>query len=413
MDGAPADTVAVRRRRDDQVTEPIPVIPAGTVRTYRGATLGELSARIERELGPEALILDTRRIQATGRDGGTTTEIEVDVAGGTGPGRPPEAPAPEVPRPPERPPALGRHRNAQLAAAREAEAPPRPARREPAADVPSRPYAQGGPERLAAIIEAAREAVRAANAPSRAAAATAAPPDPLRRLRGAGIPEPWGSALRDGLRREVDPYAAGPGERLTLARAWLADRVPIARGVGGTPPRVIALVGPPGAGATGAALSLAARHASAGRSVAVIAAGPGGHLAARTHARALGVELVLAESAISVRDAATRLADRDLVLVDAPGAATHLVAAAGVEEAHLVVSLLGEAPDTEDLRARAGAVGALGLVLTGADRPARRGDLVGLPAALELPIAWLVEGRAVPGGLRPATGARVADLLLG
>jgi flagellar biosynthesis protein FlhF len=411
--GAPADSVGVRRRRDDQITEPIPVIPAGTVRTYRGTTLGELSARIERELGPDALILDTRRIQATGPDGRTATEIEVDVAGGPGPGRQAEAPTPAAPRRPERPPALARHRNAQLAAAREAEAPSRPARRAPAADAASRPYAQGGPERLAAIIEAAREAVRAANAPSRAAAAAAAPPDPLRRLREAGVPEPWGTALRDGLRLEVDPYAAGPGERLTLARAWLADRLPVARGVGGAPPRVVALVGPPGAGATGAALSLAARHAGAGRSVAVLAAGPGGHLAARTHARALGLELVLAESAISVRDAAGRLADRDLVVVDAPGAAAHLVAAAGVEEAHLVVSLLGEPPDAEDLRARARAVGARGLVLTGADRPARRGDLVGLPGALELPLAWLVEGRAVPGGLHPATGARVAEMLLG
>jgi flagellar biosynthesis protein FlhF len=189
--------------------------------------------------------------------------------------------------------------------------------------------------------------------------------------------------------------------------------------------RVIALVGPPGAGKTSTLAKLAVRHTLASRRPPLLISLDTQRVAASERLAAfasiLNAPYVRAESTAAVRDALETQRSRELVLVDTPGIAcreTDLLQelARGLKqipeiEVHLVLSADSR---TADLRAAAGRWAGLKpsrLIFTRLDETSSYGGIYTVAAMTALPVAFLSAGQSIPEDLEPATRSRILELL--
>lgn len=215
--------------------------------------------------------------------------------------------------------------------------------------------------------------------------------------------------------------------RSTFVRNAVAGLVPGVGPAGSRKPRCFAFVGPPGAGKTTTIAKLAEQTArTAGRSLGLLTLDgerPGGGELLRATAERLGIpyrslrgpeeiHAVLREGelpACILVDTAG-LGPRDQNAVRAlkenlrlPGqVAVHLVVPANLEPAALVASALAFKP-----------LEPAAITFTKLDESERLGALVNLPAALSLPVAALCHGRSLKGDLTAASRPLVADVVLG
>ena len=244
-----------------------------------------------------------------------------------------------------------------------------------------------------------------------------------RELVEAGIGERDAAALLGGLAQMVLPFAPVDADPRDLTRRWLADRLPVVRQWRPRPGgRVVALVGQAGVGKSTTAAKLAARHAAAGRGVALVALGPGPHPALETHAERLGLEAYEAADARTLERALDALRQRDLVVLDTAGLSHadadgladlgRLVGAARPDEIHLVVPVTVAPADVPHLARAFRAVGVNRVTMTKLDETRYHGNLVTVPLRAGRPIAYLADGPTVPDAIAPADGERIARLLL-
>jgi flagellar biosynthesis protein FlhF len=456
------------------------------IKQFSADTIDEVLAQVRAELGEDAMILQTKRVVRGGVGGFFGKEgVEVTAAAGTDAGAANREAAASVAAPaidaldseapvaddPAQQEPFGRHLDGRLAAAEEAEAgfvPLAPATPAAAYARQAAPFAPGGTERSAAILEAARAAVREAHeaalesvdesllpeafapapaaapepppAPAPVAAPAPAPaprarragarpagPEALDAVRGellkAGVDERQLDALLDGFARTAMPFMA-PGASLRDAvREHLAARLPVVRdwkprGTGHT----VALVGQTGVGKTSAAAAMAGAYRAAGMAVALVAAGPGAHDALAAHARRLDVQLFTAEDGAALAGLVTTLADRDVIVIDTHGrshtqlaeieALAALLGPAKPDEVHLVLPAATAPADLGDLQRRFRLAGVNRVTLTKLDETRFVGNLVNVPLKVGKPLAFLSDGTSVPGSLAPADARRVAEALL-
>ena len=242
--------------------------------------------------------------------------------------------------------------------------------------------------------------------------------------------------LEEGVAREaVDhlvPQRDGGGEgapdiqealRVRLEELLGAPR-PIVLGEGR---RVVAFVGPTGAGKTTTLAKLAARFAvGEGVKVALVSADTY-RLAAveqlKAYADILGAPFAVAAYPDEMRRCLERFADVDLVLVDTGGRshqdAMHmaelaaLVAAASPDETHLVLSL-SQDPKTGMSQALAfRRLGVNRVLLTKRDEAERLGLLVNLAFARVGPFSYVTTGQRVPEDIEPFSPRPFVRTLLG
>lgn len=337
--------------------------------TFRGPDLRSALGAVRAALGPDVIIGSTREIALD--DGSRQRSVEV----------------------------------------RAALAPPSPHR----SGVRPRPRQASQVEHLEREIERLRAEVRALAARRRTRDRAAA------LLVAAGVGERVATEVAVG-----SPKRASDAGVARWLRRELGARLAVEPGVAErSGPRVVAAVGPTGAGKTTTLAKLAARaRLDQGRRVAVIsfdAYRVGALEQWRRYAQLLGLQLEASRDEMAVARALAQ-PNTDLVLVDtaggAPGDEAFATAARALGRVvdtplHtlLVLPAFLAAEEAEHARSQYARIGADGLVVTKLDEALSAGGVLGLSLS-GLKISYLCDGPRVPEDVEPARLERVVDALV-
>ncbi len=233
-------------------------------------------------------------------------------------------------------------------------------------------------------------------------------------------------ALLDRVRAEGAP---SDRSRLRLAlAAELAGRFTTEPGLGkpSAGQRIVALVGPCGAGKTTSLVKLAARFGLTFRRPTHIISADSYRVAAceqlRAYAAILGIGFHVAESARALAQAIEELRHKDLILIDTPGhSSKDLDASSDLAETiashpdidtHLVLSASMRSADLSRVADRFEVFRPAKLLFTKLDETQSYGPVINEAVRLAKPVSFLSFGQRVPEDLEPATKDRVIDLVL-
>jgi flagellar biosynthesis protein FlhF len=364
------------------------------IRRYQAASMQEVFRAIRADLGPEAVIISTRKVR-----GGVEVSAAIDY----------DAPIHNAP-----------NYNASMT---EGAAP----RETAAAAADAGPSQTNGLRDLRFELAALRQIVLGAEAlkscPPRQAALYGW-------LTGRGLAPELALEVIAALPGGEPPAVPPQNEELS----GLAEALSRFISVGGfSVPRgarkALALVGPTGVGKTTMVAKLSAMLLRAGRRVGLVSCDSyriGAPDQIRSLARILQVPLGFCASARELPAALARRAECDVILIDTPGCSPYdperlaeVAALAGAGqgagrpvESHLVLSATTR---DEELAAAVRAFEAAAfrsVIFTKLDEAERLGALVGAARRAQRPISWLGTGQGVPNDLEPADPGRVARFVL-
>lgn len=190
--------------------------------------------------------------------------------------------------------------------------------------------------------------------------------------------------------------------------------------------RVVALVGPPGAGKTSCIARLAARYGIARHKATHIIAFDdyriGGSEQLRAYAAVLGVSFETVNHDLPLTRAFDEHHWKDLVLIDVPGfSASEAGAAADAAErlrnerveTHLVLPASLRAADLRRVVDAYGVFRPANLIFTRLDETTAYGPILNETVRTGLPVSFLANGPRIPDDFEAATASRIADLVLG
>jgi flagellar biosynthesis protein FlhF len=190
-------------------------------------------------------------------------------------------------------------------------------------------------------------------------------------------------------------------------------------------PRVLALVGPPGCGKTTTLVKLAVQYGLAfSRPVRLISADAhrvGASEQLRTYAGIVAAGFDAVETTRSLQQTIEAHQEAGLILIDTPGyaagemedaseLAAFLTRSPGVET-HLVASASMRPADLSRTVDRFQIFPAVKLIFTHLDETLFFGTMISESARGEKPISFLAAGQQIPEDLEPATPARLLDLI--
>jgi flagellar biosynthesis protein FlhF len=190
--------------------------------------------------------------------------------------------------------------------------------------------------------------------------------------------------------------------------------------------KVAMFVGPSGVGKTTAIVKLAAHYRlQENRSVALITLDTCRMAAVehlRMYAKVLGVPLETAHTIPDVLEGIRRHRQANLIMIDTPGFAPHETAqlmnlgclkdSYGSVETHLVLSAATRIQDLRRTVAQYEVCAPSRLLFTKLDETEEYGNLLELAYQTALPLSYWSNGQRVPEDFEPANATRLADLLL-
>ena len=198
-------------------------------------------------------------------------------------------------------------------------------------------------------------------------------------------------------------------------------------GTGGAGARIVALVGPPGAGKTSTLVKLAVRYGlAAGKTVQVLTTDTYRIAAAeelRSYAAILGIGCQVAETPRALAQAINECRQKNFILIDTPGLcrfemqacedlAKVLASYPGIDT-HLVLPASMRAADLRRVADRYSIFKPDKLLFTRMDETETLGPILSLSVRMSKPISFFSRGQRIPEDLEPATPALLVDLILG
>ena len=221
------------------------------------------------------------------------------------------------------------------------------------------------------------------------------------------------------------------GSALSAAqvRSELGRRIRISPDLGCTDasPRVVAVVGPPGAGKTSALVKLAVQYGIIARRPSHILSMDMHRVAAsdelRSYAAILGIGCQVLETTAALAQALEEHRNKNLIFIDTPGLCrnelesyrdlAHFLASYPGIDTHLVLSASMRALDLKRVAGQYAVFQPRKLLFTRLDETETFGPLVSQSVRMDASISFLSRGQRIPEDLEPATTSILLDLILG
>ncbi len=191
--------------------------------------------------------------------------------------------------------------------------------------------------------------------------------------------------------------------------------------------RVVALVGPTGVGKTTTVAKLAAHYTLERKArVALITIDTfrvGAVEQLKTYSRIMGAPLEVAATPEELRKALELHGDKDLVIIDTVGRSPRdqetierlrdMLQCTQPIEIHLCVAATTRESELRSIVKSFGALPVSRLLFTKLDESSSFGSIINLQIENKLPLSYFTRGQRVPEDIEPATAKKVAELLLG
>lgn len=191
--------------------------------------------------------------------------------------------------------------------------------------------------------------------------------------------------------------------------------------------KVVALIGPTGAGKTTTIAKLAARYSLyEGKKVLFLTADTYRIAAVdqlRTYAEIIGAPIEIVFSNQDAREALERHDDKDIVFIDTAGRSPHndaqvnelagLMSVCTPDEIHLVLSVTTKMSDQMDAIKRFSAVPISRLIFTKLDETNTPGTILNIANKVKVPLSYLTIGQNVPEDISVADSKHLANIILG
>lgn len=213
-----------------------------------------------------------------------------------------------------------------------------------------------------------------------------------------------------------------------LVLELITGMIPVAGGVGLVPGtrKVVALVGPTGVGKTTTLAKIAALSALFGKKKVAVVTADTYRIAAveqlRTYAEIIGVPCEVAYAPVEMRQALASHEVCDLVLIDtagrSPRSGMHMaelkafLEAARIDEAHLVLSMTTRPRDLLEIVERFSPCGVNRLIFSKLDETTRLGALLGVASSVKIPVSYVTYGQNVPEDIEVADASHLARWIL-
>ena len=405
------------------------------IKRYTGPTLPDVLTQIDRELGPNALIIHTRPIRMGGFFGvlgqqGYEVTVAIDYNF-----RPREEP---VPRPPAEERAGYRPFGADPAA------PPRPVQplpppvvhqAAPAVSAPTAARVRDAEAQMAARRELSEMRVRPRGGASPAGVEPSRTlSDDMERMHRMLVKNQVEEYLSRRLLKTFDEQLSLLGEdwnrsgpRFEQFVAGMIRTVPGIKLREGRKPVVAAFVGPTGVGKTTTIAKIAGHFSLMEHRRVGIITSDTFRIAAtdqiRRYGEIIGVPVRVVETPEDLQQALLQFNGYDLVLLDTAGRSPQnkeqiihlkqLMDAARPDEVHLVVSMTTKYIDVLSIVAKFGVVPTSRVILTKFDETRTYGLALNLSVNFGMDIAYMTAGQSVPDDLEAADPVRIAKLVVG
>lgn len=363
------------------------------IKSYFASSVEEAMSQARHELGEDAMLVNSRKASVETRHLGT---YEVVFASDMPPGAPEEGPAAASPPLPEPNDRLARQ---MFELKRELEGMRRTISRSalaPSAWRDSNPDVSDAFGTLTAnevLPELAREIIQAAEAR-------------ISKAGSAKLPHPFRGALIEELESRI--------------------RVEAVLGRREGRPRIVALVGPPGAGKTTTLVKLAVNYGLAARRPVLLLSMDTYRVAAaeqlRSYSAILGVGFQLVETVAALAQAIEENRGKELIFLDTPGLGTAEMASYSALaqflstrediDTHLTVSCSMKTADLSRVVDGFELFRPQRIIFTKVDETASFGTILNESVRTGKPVSFLATGQRIPEDLEAATKSRVAEFIL-